>query len=57
MYEYRDEYNKVYHLNARIGGFTKESAAIAAIARRSKVGYVTDDQSRILFVVRKGVKI
>lgn len=57
IYEHRDEYNKVYHLNAKIGGFKSDTAAIAAIARRSAVGYVTDSNNRTLFIIRNGRKV
>lgn len=57
LYEWKDEWGKPHHLNAKIGGFKKETAAITAINRRSKVGYVTDSSNRVLFIVRNGIKI
>lgn len=54
MYEYRDEWKKVYHLSARMGGFKTVEAATRAVARRGGVGYVSDARNVPLYIVRKG---
>ena len=57
MYEYADAYGiKRYH-NAKIGGFKRDVAAVAAITRRGNVGYVTDSNNHVLFIVRNGRRI
>lgn len=56
-YEHRDWTGKVYHLNARIGGFSKEASAVKAIVCRGGVGYVSNAAGHILFVVRSGRKV
>lgn len=57
MYLFFDEWGKPHYANAKIGGFKRESAALAAINRRTKVGYVTDSCNSLLFAVRNGMKI
>lgn len=57
LYQYSDDWGNEHYLNAKIGGFKNESAAIAAISRRSKSGIVTDSSNRVLFIVRNGVKL
>lgn len=57
LYLFIDEWGKQSYQNAKIGGFGNERAAINAIARRSKCGYVTDSNNHVLFIVRNGMKI
>lgn len=54
LYRHRDEWGKYYYLNAKIGGFKNESAAIAAISKRSNSGIVTDSSNHVLFIVKDG---
>jgi hypothetical protein len=54
MYEHRDEWGKVYHTSARIGGFKTEEAAIKAVVKRGGIGYVSDARNVVLCVVRNG---
>jgi hypothetical protein len=55
MYEYRDEWKKVYHLSARLGGFKTVEAAVKAVVVRGGVGYVSDARNVPLYVVRNGL--
>lgn len=57
LYQYRDDWGNEHYLNAKIGGFKNEVAAIAAISKRSNTGIVTDSSNRVLFVVRNGTKV
>lgn len=54
MYEHKDEYGHVYHLSARIGGFTSVESAVKAVAKRSDVGYISDSRNVVLHVIRNG---
>jgi hypothetical protein len=57
MYLFIDEWGKQRYANAKIGGFKRSNAALAAINRRTKVGYVTDSNNNLLYAVRNGMKI